>query len=77
MRNIVACLCLVGALGCGGEFSKRVECWSGGVPIYDGYSRGGVRTDDGMRLSFNDRASGRQVKIIGHCVVTHVDEVIR
>jgi len=63
-----------GKLGALGD-SAHIECWSGGVKIFDGQSTGKVHSEtssDGY--FFKNKKDGIFYEVSGNCVITYNDE---
>lgn len=79
MKIITTLICALFVSGCTdadrGKVSAigsegHIECWSGGVKFYDGYSTGVIHTEeqtDGWY--FVEKETGHFVRISGSCVI--------
>lgn len=54
-----------------GDRPADITCWTYGTETYNGRSTGKVEYDEGGRISFVDRDSGRYTTIDGECRVVY------
>ena len=52
--------------------SAHVECYSGGLKIYDGYSTGKVKSEENSDgYFFKEKDTGKFKEVSGNCIITY------